>query len=131
MGRSLNFVKSGFCAFVTFYYRDAAQQRIGGLSRKSKASNTRSPRTAASAGEVLFSSNLTSLTSPCLDQHSRQPTPYLNPPGIAQPIPFGPRVAWVQHVLMGAGDPCAAADFGDDGGAVTDLGGVDNPARKG
>ncbi len=55
----------------------------------------------------MFPSNLTSLTSPCLGQHNRQPTPCLDPPGIAQPVSAGPRVAWVQHVLVGAGDPCA------------------------
>ncbi len=76
--------------------------------RISDLSYTLSRRTAASAGEVLFPSNLTSLTSPCLGQHTRQPTRNLNPPSIAQPIPIGPRVAWVQHVLVAAGDPCGS-----------------------
>ena len=39
-----------------------------------------------------------------------------------------PGVIGVEHVLMGARDPRAASDFGDDRGGVPQRGGLRNPA---
>ncbi len=66
------------------------------------------PHRGVSGRGLIPKKSLASLTGPCLGQHNRQPTPYLNPPGIAQPIPAGSWVVGVQHVLVGTGFPCAA-----------------------
>ena len=49
-------------------------------------------------------------------------------PCVAEAISLRPRVIGVEHVLMGARDPRAASDFGDDRGGVPQRGGLRNPA---
>ena len=51
-------------------------------------------------------------------------------PGIAQPVSFGPRVVRIEHVLMRAGYPRAAGDFGDNRRTVADHRCADYPALK-